>query len=403
MGNKEISASGWVADDDVWKYEFTDEMFANALVQELIMTPDNTAIQNLNDNDILIYPQVTAYQQSPTVAVGVIKADKKPEFDMIFDVKLQGTSVNISTEGIRAGQIVFTPTDKIAKNNVQEAITQVQTNLDDLKTQYENEKTGFVTLDENGKIAASQLPSYVDDVIECYTIEDVAPMTAGWLTQTQGGTALTPVSGKIYIVISEGEYQNKQYRWGGSHYAIISESLALGETSSTAYAGSKGKTNAEAISVLNSIVQNILNGTRVVPASQNATNATNATNDDLGRKISETYSTSKPVEIELEDNIQTETTTDVIRRKITITKPGLYALDVFSVQSGYHCSVLLSIPTLTNNLVGSVIQFVSSPAINTGYNASDRQIVLYANDSSYTDWDILSCKLVIEYDDLVGG
>lgn len=391
LGNKKISASGWVADGNVWKYEFTDEMFANALVQELIMTPDNTAIQNLNDNDILIYPQVTAYQQSPTVAVGVIKADKKPEFDMMFDVKLQGTAINISTEGILAGQIVFVPTDKIAKNNVQEAITQVQTNLDDLKTQYESEKTGFATLDESGKITANQLPSYVDDVVECYTIEGVAPMTAGWLTQTQGSTALTPLSGKIYIVISEGEYQNKQYRWGGSHYALISESLALGETSSTAYAGNKGKANAEAISVLDTTLQNILNGTSVVPASQNATNATN---DDLGRKISETYSTARPVEIQRGSN--TTYPNDYV---YPITKSGLYAIDLLNSAS-IHFSALISIQNLENDVDGGRIMVSSNGTVSINFvSTSDMKFILITRTAGTDeDWSVSSCKLVIAYE-----
>lgn len=247
LGNKTILASDWVADGGLWKYEFRNEVFGDSLVQELIMTPNNEAIENLNNNDILIYPQVYQYQESEKVAVGVIKASKKPDFDMVFDVKIQGISINTSSEGIRASQIVFTASESIPKTNVQEAVMQVQTNLDTLRVQYETEKTDFATLDNNGKIPSSQLPSYVDDVIECYTIDGVAPMTRGWLSETPGGVALLPLSGKIYVVVSDNEYQNKQYRWSGSVYAIISESLALGETSSTAYSGAKGKANADAI------------------------------------------------------------------------------------------------------------------------------------------------------------
>lgn len=247
LGNKTILASDWVADGDLWKYEFRNEVFGDSLVQELIMTPNNEAIENLNNNDILIYPQVYQYQEGEKVAVGVIKASKKPDFDMVFDVKIQGISINTSSEGVRASQIVFTASESIPKTNVQEAVMQVQTNLDTLRVQYETEKTDFATLDNNGKIPSSQLPSYVDDVIECYTIDGVAPMTRGWLSETSGGVALLPLSGKIYVVVSDNEYQNKQYRWSGSVYAIISESLALGETSSTAYSGAKGKANADAI------------------------------------------------------------------------------------------------------------------------------------------------------------
>lgn len=75
----------------------------------------------------------------------------------------------------------------------------------------------------NGTIPASQLPSYVDDVLE-YTALSNFPTTGE--------------SGKIYI----DQTTNKTYRWSGSAYVEISASLALGETSSTAYRGDRGAT-----------------------------------------------------------------------------------------------------------------------------------------------------------------
>lgn len=75
---------------------------------------------------------------------------------------------------------------------------------------------------ENGKIPATQLPSYVDDVLE---FANLASFPA------------TGESGKIYIAIDT----NLTYRWGGSSYVVMSSSLALGETSSTAYRGDRGE------------------------------------------------------------------------------------------------------------------------------------------------------------------
>ena len=75
---------------------------------------------------------------------------------------------------------------------------------------------------EGGKVPASQLPSYVDDVLE---FANLASFPA------------TGESGKIYIAIDT----NLTYRWGGSSYVVMSSSLALGETSSTAYRGDRGK------------------------------------------------------------------------------------------------------------------------------------------------------------------
>lgn len=95
---------------------------------------------------------------------------------------------------------------------------------------------GVATLDSNGLVPSSQLPSYVDDVVECYVVGST-PYAADWLSLTEDGAALTPESGKIYLIIGEGQYQNQEYRWGGTQYAQISESLALGETADTAGRG----------------------------------------------------------------------------------------------------------------------------------------------------------------------
>lgn len=81
---------------------------------------------------------------------------------------------------------------------------------------------GVAELDSNGMVPSAQLPSYVDDVLE-YASLSVFP-TAG-------------ESGKIYVALDTG----RTYRWSGSAYVEISESLALGETSSTAYRGDRGK------------------------------------------------------------------------------------------------------------------------------------------------------------------
>lgn len=74
-----------------------------------------------------------------------------------------------------------------------------------------------------GTIAAANLPSYVDDVLE-YAGTSKFPSTGE--------------AGKIYTDTTT----NKIYRWGGSSYVVISDTIALGETNSTAYRGDRGKT-----------------------------------------------------------------------------------------------------------------------------------------------------------------
>lgn len=81
---------------------------------------------------------------------------------------------------------------------------------------------GVAELDDTGHVPVSQLPSYVDDVQE-YASRSAFPATGE--------------AGKIYVATDT----NLTYRWSGSGYVEISPSLALGETSATAYRGDRGK------------------------------------------------------------------------------------------------------------------------------------------------------------------
>lgn len=88
---------------------------------------------------------------------------------------------------------------------------------------------GVATLDDGGKVPAAQLPSFVDDILEYDSLSDFP----------EEGE-----SGKIYVATDT----NRQYRWSGTQYTEISKSLALGETSSTAYRGDRGKAAYDHIS-----------------------------------------------------------------------------------------------------------------------------------------------------------
>lgn len=82
---------------------------------------------------------------------------------------------------------------------------------------------GVATLGADGLVPSGQLPSYVDDVVEAYIVGST-PLANDWLSLTAGGAALTPETGKIYVVMTEGAYQNKQYRWGGTTYVLCNPS-----------------------------------------------------------------------------------------------------------------------------------------------------------------------------------
>lgn len=105
------------------------------------------------------------------------------------------------------------PTEKLVKDSLNAK----------LATSLKGAVNGLAELDSTGKVPSSQLPSYVDDVIEVASYSNLP---------TTGET------GKIYVTLDT----NKTYRWSGTAYVEISASLALGETSTTAYRGDRGKT-----------------------------------------------------------------------------------------------------------------------------------------------------------------
>ena len=93
---------------------------------------------------------------------------------------------------------------------------------------------GVASLGTDGKVPSSQLPAYVDDVLEYASREDFPEKGE---------------SDKIYVA----QDTNLTYRWGGTEYVEVSPSIGLGETSSTAYPGNKGKANADAIAALQKV------------------------------------------------------------------------------------------------------------------------------------------------------
>lgn len=117
----------------------------------------------------------------------------------------------------------FVPTSrKINGKALSSDVTLTAADVSAIPASQKGTASGVAELDSSGKVPSAQLPSYVDDVLE-YDDKSSFPQTGE--------------TGKIYIA----KDTNKTYRWSGSAYTEISASLALGETSSTAYRGDRGK------------------------------------------------------------------------------------------------------------------------------------------------------------------
>jgi hypothetical protein len=152
------------------------------------------------------------------------------EFGRVYT---EGNGIDITNDVISIDNTVSASTKCKITYNAQGLVTAgadlSTTDIPDLSATYVNVNklgvnSGVATLGSDGKVPSSQLPSFVDDVIDAYIVSGATALSAGWLSKTSGGSALTPETDKIYVIVSSGVYQNKTYRWSGSTYVEISAS-----------------------------------------------------------------------------------------------------------------------------------------------------------------------------------
>ena len=180
----------------------------------------------------------TTYVDATTSTSGLMSATDKTKLDgvatgaqanTIETIKVNSSALTPDTSkaiDIKVPTVLSDLTDDIGfvdRSNFENEIENVRAEIAlKLDASLKGAANGVAELDANGKVLTSQLPSFVDDVIEA---ENFAVLP------NEGET------GKIYVTLDD----NKTYRWSGSAYVEISASLALGETDSTAYRGDRGK------------------------------------------------------------------------------------------------------------------------------------------------------------------
>lgn len=163
----------------------------------------------------------TTYDEATTSSNGLMSSSDKSKLDGIED---NATCVIVDSS------ISGTSDNPVQNSAIYNALA------GKLDTSLKGAANGLAELDSTGKVPSTQLPSYVDDVIEGYYYN------SKFYKESAHTNEITGETGKIYVNLGEGTDQNKTYRWSGSAFVVISETLALGETSSTAYRGDRGKT-----------------------------------------------------------------------------------------------------------------------------------------------------------------
>lgn len=227
---------------------------------------------------------------------GVMSKEDKKKFDSI-DSKItnditsityepSNIKINYGSQNLQDGVYVKSSETKIINSATTSSAgamsSEDKQTLDAVKTTYIplNQKgvaNGVATLDENALIPSSQLPSYVDDVIECFATftknEDGSLSDISLYEDEEHSISITGEAGKIYVditvrtvynrAIEEGVdpimtlaeeqavFGNYQFRWTGTQFAVINASTVIGTIPGTAFDGGRGKQLEDLVNVIN--------------------------------------------------------------------------------------------------------------------------------------------------------
>ena len=198
---------------------------------------------------------------------GVMSKEDKKKFDSI-DSKIinditsityepSNIKINYESQNLQDGVYVKSSETKIINSATTSSAgamsSEDKQTLDAVKTTYIplNQKgvaNGVATLDENGLVPSSQLPSFVDDVIDCYATynkaDDGTLSNIRLYLDQEHQNAISGESGKIYVDITNSDEVASsayQFRWTGTQFAVVGAPTVIGEVTGTAFDGKRGK------------------------------------------------------------------------------------------------------------------------------------------------------------------
>mgnify|MGYP003635229170 CR=1 FL=1 len=236
----DINLSG-LTNNDIIQYNSLTDIFENRQISITESQISDLQDYNLNSNFNIHTGDTSVHYAKNTINLSDLGSSGHTHISsQITDFQLavsENVAVSGNTEktGITLSQSntiisntsnLNTHTGTTSIHYAMSAITLTESQISDLGTyQPTSEKgnvNGYAELNSSGFVPTSQLPAYVDDVLEFVNFASFP---------TSGTTGI------IYVALNT----NIIYRWGGSIYAEISSTLALGETSATAYRGDRGK------------------------------------------------------------------------------------------------------------------------------------------------------------------
>lgn len=219
-----------------------DEITASAIIEALGYTPLKTETTYTLTQDSTDGHKITLTPSSGT-ATTITIPDNNTTYSAGTGIGISGTTIsNIGVRSISTGSSNGTISVNTNGTSADVAVKGLgslayksslsASDVSAVPTSSVGVAGGVASLDDTGLVPSSQLPSYVDDTIEGYYSSGV------FYKDSSHTTAITGESGKIYVDLDT----NKIYRWSGSTYVVISDTITLGTTSSTAFRGDYGNT-----------------------------------------------------------------------------------------------------------------------------------------------------------------
>ena len=309
----------------------------------------------------------------------------------VVDDALSNTSVNpVQNKAVKAALDGKVPTSR--KVNGKALTGDITLSADDVKAIPSSQKgvaNGVATLDANGHIPSNMLPSSVDEILEGYISDDAAT----FYKDAKKSSAYTAETSKIYVDLTS----EKIYRWSGSKYSVISETIALGETSTTAFDGFRGKkaydhsqsAHAPSNAERNIIVGIQKNGADVAPDGSRKVNITvptktsQITNDSGFITSGATTAKAKQLETARKiDGVGFDGTANITHFATCSTAAATQAKTAsvagFNLVTGARVTIKFTVtntaanPTLNVNGTGAKAIKYRGAAIATGYRAANR-------------------------------
>lgn len=191
--------------------------FGNVKVGETTIAADSVTdtLELVAGTNVTLTPDATNDKVTITSTDTKNTAGGDDTSSKIFLVGMTSQTTSDGTNRTYTQDTAYVGTDGCLYSNSSKTLTTSQLGV----------ANGIAQLDSNGVVPSSQLPSYVDDVVEAYPVSGATELSAGWLASTSGGTAFTPETGKIYVLMADStNYSaNTQFRWSGTTYVKLND------------------------------------------------------------------------------------------------------------------------------------------------------------------------------------